>query len=73
MLSNTINIGSIVKVNRLTKKILQNFGLCLCSAVVLLNNAARWCNTGVPNLSTITYHLGTPYCQRVPLLPEQLI
>ena len=28
---------------------------------------------GVPNLLTISYHLGTPYCQRVPLLPEQLI
>ena len=28
---------------------------------------------GNPNLFTISYHLGTPYCQRVPLLPEQLI
>jgi len=28
---------------------------------------------GFPNLFTISYHLGTPYCQRVPLLPEQLI
>ena len=29
----------------------------------------------VPNLFTISYHLvlGTPHCQRVPLLPEQLI
>jgi len=28
---------------------------------------------GLPNLFTISYHLGTPYCQRVPLLPEKLI
>jgi len=28
---------------------------------------------GLLNLFTISYHLGTPYCQRVPLLPEQLI
>jgi len=26
-----------------------------------------------PNLFTISYHLDTPYCQRVPILPEQLI
>jgi len=32
-----------------------------------------WCKAGIPNLFTISYHLGTPYCQRVPLLPEQLI
>jgi len=30
-------------------------------------------NTGILKLFTISYHLGTPYCQRVPLLPEQLI
>jgi len=29
--------------------------------------------TGVPNLFTISCHLGTPYCQHVPFLPEQLI
>jgi len=28
---------------------------------------------GVPNLFTFSYHLGIPYCQPVPLLPEQLI
>jgi len=28
---------------------------------------------GVTNLCTISYHLGTPYCQRVLLLQEQLI
>jgi len=28
---------------------------------------------GVPNLFMSSYHLGTPYCQRVPLFPEQLI
>jgi len=27
---------------------------------------------GLPNLFTISYHLGTSYGQRVPLLPEQL-
>jgi len=43
MLSNTISIGSIVKVNRLTKKVLRNFGVRLCSAEVLLNSVARWC------------------------------
>jgi len=30
------------------------------------------CKSGVPNLFTTSYHLGTPYCQHVPLLPEQL-
>jgi len=44
MLSKTISIGSIVKVNRLMKKILQNFGVRLCSALVLLNSVARWYN-----------------------------
>jgi len=35
MLSNIISIGSIVKVNRLMKKTLQNFGVCLfCIGVV---------------------------------------
>jgi len=45
MLSNTISIGSIVKVNRLMKKTLQNFGVRLRSALGLLNSVARWCNT----------------------------
>jgi len=29
--------------------------------------------TGVSNIFTISFHLGTVYCQRVPLLPGQLI
>jgi len=45
MLSNTISIGSIVKVNRLMKKMLQNFGVRLWFALVMLNSVARWYNT----------------------------
>jgi len=29
--------------------------------------------SGIPNLFAISYHLGTPCCQCVPHLPEQLI
>jgi len=35
--------------------------------------AADSFSSGVPSLFTISYHLGTPYRQRLPLLPEQLI
>jgi len=37
------------------------------------NIATHALEPGVPNLFTISYHLGTVYCQHIPLLPEQLI
>ena len=39
---------------------------CIISCAVLVSSP------GVPNLFTISYHLGNPYCQPVPLLLEQL-
>jgi len=39
----------------------------------LLSRPIWPCKTGVPNLFTISYHLGSLYCQLLPLLPEQLI
>jgi len=45
MSSNAISNGFIVKASRLMKKMLQNFGVRLCSALVLLNSVDRKCNT----------------------------
>jgi len=40
------------------------------------SSAPQWTfsfiSAGFPNVFTISYHLDTSYCQRVPLLPEQL-
>jgi len=41
----------------------------LCPIITCCRNI----RSRVLNLFAISYHLGTPYCQRVPLFPEQLI
>jgi len=38
----------------------------------ILTTFADILKSGIPNLFTISYHLDTSYCQRVPLLPEKL-
>jgi len=40
---------------------------------IATHNDSPYAIPGVPNLFTISYRLGTPYCQHIPLLSEQLI
>ena len=45
-------------------------------ALVIVEAVRQWAlfsNAGFPNLFTISCHLGTPYCQLVPRLPQKLI
>jgi len=50
-------------------EIFHDLTFCQCAG----SSLSYSCKAEVPNLFTIWYYLGTPCCQCVPLLPDQLI